>query len=154
MSLKWASHLKLESGSSNCSHGARTCAPSTITMWRNSLRNLLGGQCTSSRWPLVWFKYEHELYSHIWFAFRCQTDKVVNCTCMSNWWGRVANGGLRYLCTGCPAPDIGYKYCLEWNVWDTVSTFIHLPRMFHPWIFSSNNELNNLPCLHQIHIIN
>ena len=39
--------------------------------------------------------------------------------------------GLSFLGASCPVPGFGNEYHLEWKiiVWDTVPTFIHLPRM-------------------------
>ena len=43
----------------------------------------------------------------------------------------MAYGGLPFQVTGCPIPDVGINYLSEMiNVWDSVSTFIHLPRTF------------------------
>ena len=45
----------------------------------------------------------------------------------------MAYGGLPFPDTGCPVPDI-YIYCMPdmINVWDTVTSFIHLSWMFPP----------------------
>ena len=42
----------------------------------------------------------------------------------------MAWGGLPFPDTGCPALDLGNKYYLEWNIPDTISIFLNLPRMF------------------------
>ena len=41
-------------------------------------------------------------------------------------------GGLPFPGTGCPIPDVDYLclLCIDFYVWDAVSTFNHLPRMF------------------------
>ena len=54
----------------------------------------------------------------------------------------MAYGGLPFPDTGCPVSDVYFYYVSDTiNVWDTVSLFIHLPRMFlfmdilfEPWI--------------------
>ena len=44
----------------------------------------------------------------------------------------MACGGLPFLGTGCPIPDVDnlYLLCIDIYVWDAVSIFNHLPRMF------------------------
>ena len=44
----------------------------------------------------------------------------------------MACGGLPFPGTGCPIPDVDYLclLCIDFYVWDAVSTFNHLPRMF------------------------
>ena len=44
----------------------------------------------------------------------------------------MACGGLPFPGTGCPIPDVDYLclLCIDFCVWDAVSTFNHLPRMF------------------------
>ena len=44
----------------------------------------------------------------------------------------MACGGLPFPGTGCPIPYVDYLclLCIDFNVWDAVSTFNHLPRMF------------------------
>ena len=44
----------------------------------------------------------------------------------------MAFGGLPFPGTGCPIPDVDYLclLCIDLYVWDAVSTFNHLPRMF------------------------
>ena len=44
----------------------------------------------------------------------------------------MACGGLPFPGTGCPIPDVDYLclLCIDFNVWDAVSIFNHLPRMF------------------------
>ena len=44
----------------------------------------------------------------------------------------MACGGLPFPGTGCPIPDADYLclLCIDFYVWDAVSTFNHLPRMF------------------------
>ena len=44
----------------------------------------------------------------------------------------MACGGLPFPDTGCPIPDVDYLCLLyiDFYVWDAVSTFNHLPRMF------------------------
>ena len=37
--------------------------------------------------------------------------------------------------TGCPIPDVTNLYLIRCNVWATVSTYVHLPRMFPPMDF-------------------
>ena len=46
--------------------------------------------------------------------------------------GGMACGGLPFPGTGCPIPDVDYLCLLgiDFYVWDAVSTFNHLPRMF------------------------
>ena len=42
----------------------------------------------------------------------------------------MAYGGLPFLDTGCPVLDVYIYYLADMvDVWDTVSTFIHIPRM-------------------------
>ena len=58
------------------------------------VRNLWGGQCVSSWWPLVWLWYLHQLCSFIWFVFRCLKDGVCdlykNALLMGKGWSKVA----------------------------------------------------------------
>ena len=44
----------------------------------------------------------------------------------------MACGGLPFPGTGCPIPDVDYLcwLCIDFYVWDAVSTFNHLRRMF------------------------
>ena len=44
----------------------------------------------------------------------------------------MACGGLPFPGTGCPIQDVDYLclLCIDYYVWDAVSTFNHLPRMF------------------------
>ena len=44
----------------------------------------------------------------------------------------MACGGLPFPGTGCPIPDVDYLclLCIDFYVWDAVSIFNHLPRMF------------------------
>ena len=44
----------------------------------------------------------------------------------------MACGGLPFPGTGCPKPDVDYLclLCIDFYVWDAVSIFNHLPRMF------------------------
>ena len=44
----------------------------------------------------------------------------------------MACGGLPFLGTGCPIPDVDNLclLCIDFYVWDSVSIFNHLPRMF------------------------
>ena len=44
----------------------------------------------------------------------------------------MACGGLPFLGTGCPIPDVDILclLCIDFYVWDAVSIFNHLPRMF------------------------
>ena len=44
----------------------------------------------------------------------------------------MACGGLPFPGTGCPIPDVDYLclLCIDFYVWDAVSNFNHLPRMF------------------------
>ena len=45
----------------------------------------------------------------------------------------MAYGGLHFPDTGCPVPDVYIYYVPDIiNVWNTVSTLIHLPWMFPP----------------------
>ena len=56
----------------------------------------------------------------------------------------MAYGGLPFLDTGCPVPDAYIYYEPNMiNVWDTFSTFIHLPWMFTPTDNHLNNGLDN-----------
>ena len=60
----------------------------------------------------------------------------------------MACGGLPFPGTGCPIPDVDYLClsCIDFYVWDAVSTFNHLPRMFFSPDFAFlNNGLNMLP---------
>ena len=51
---------------------------------------------------------------------------------MYNKGGGMACGGLPFPGTGCPIPDVDYLclLCIDFYVWDSVSIFNHLPRMF------------------------
>ena len=44
----------------------------------------------------------------------------------------MACGGLPFPRTGCPIRDVDYLcfLCIDFYVWDAVSNFNHLPRMF------------------------
>ena len=44
----------------------------------------------------------------------------------------MACGGLPFPGTGCPIPDVNNLclLCIDFYVWDAVSIFNHLPRMF------------------------
>ena len=43
----------------------------------------------------------------------------------------MACGGLPFPGTGCPIPDVdNLCLCIDFYVWDAVSIFNHLPRMF------------------------
>ena len=44
----------------------------------------------------------------------------------------MACGGLPFLGTGCPIPDVDYPclLCIDFYVWDAVSIFNHPARMF------------------------
>ena len=50
----------------------------------------------------------------------------------------MACGGLPFPGTGCPIPDVDFLclLCIDFYVWDAVSTFNHLPRMFLPTDFA------------------
>ena len=69
---------------------------------------------------LLWYHFEvtqhHLTYEHI-----CVYRHIYQ-----------ACGGLPFPGTGCPIPDVDYLclLCIDFYVWDAVSTFNHLPRMF------------------------
>ena len=67
-------------------------------------------------------------------------------------------GGLPFLDTGCPVPDIHIYYVPDMiNVGDTVSTFIHLPCVFPPayiLFLTMDWIIQNGPPLYQIYILN
>ena len=46
--------------------------------------------------------------------------------------GGMVCGGPPFPGTGCPIPDVDYlcSLCIDFYVWDAVSIFNHLPRMF------------------------
>ena len=48
--------------------------------------------------------------------------------CFTSWLHRSGT----HIITGCPIPDVDYLclLCIDFYVWDAVSTFNHLPRMF------------------------
>ena len=49
----------------------------------------MGRQCVSSRWPMDWFGYLHNLYIDIWFTFKSLIDGVCHLVYL-NWpnWGK------------------------------------------------------------------
>ena len=69
----------------------------------------------------------------------------------------MAYGGRPFTDTGCPVPDV-YSYYVSAmiNVWDTVSTFNHLPWMFLPTdlFFTTDWMIYNKLPLNQIYILN
>ena len=85
-------------------------------MSRDRHRNLLDRQCVSSRWPLYWFRYLHELCIEIWFSF---VSRQMGCaTCIYLYWllGKgMAYGGLPFPGTGYPIPDVSNIF-LIWNI--------------------------------------
>ena len=58
-----------------------------------------------------------------------RTLHVIMCLLMGE---GMACGGLPFPGTGCPIPDVDYLclLCIDFYVWDAVSIFNHLPRMF------------------------
>ena len=57
------------------------------------------------------------------------TGNSIMCLLM---WEGVACGGLAFPGTGCPITDVDNLclLCFDFYVWDAVSIFNHLPRMF------------------------
>ena len=70
----------------------------------------------------------------------------------------MAYGGLPFLHTGGPVPDIYIYHVSDMiNVWDTVSTFIHLPRIFllmNILFWTMDWIIYNGPPLYHIYILN
>ena len=98
------------------SHGAGTFVYPFNYRSRNRHRNLWDGQCVSSWWPPDWFGYLHGVKIDIWFTYKSLVDGV--CHLFYLYWlmGKgMAYGGLPFLGTGCPVPDVANIY-LIWNV--------------------------------------
>ena len=64
----------------------------------------------------------------------------------------MACGGLPFLCTGCPIPDVDNLclLCIDFYVWDAVSIFNHLPRMFLSMDFAF--RITDWTCYHGPHL--
>ena len=64
----------------------------------------------------------------------------------------MACGGLPFPGTGCPIPDVDYLclLCIDFYVWDAVSIFNHLPRMFLSTEFSF--WITDWTCCHGPHL--
>ena len=63
----------------------------------------------------------------------------------------MAYGGLLFSDSGCPVPDVYIDHVSDMiNVWDTVSTVIHLLWMFLP----TDCIIYNGPLLYQIYVLN
>ena len=64
----------------------------------------------------------------------------------------VACGGLPFPGTGCPIPDVDYLclLCIDFYVWDAVSIFNHLPRMFLSTDFAF--RITDWTCCHGPHL--
>ena len=67
-------------------------------------------------------------------------------------WHWMACGGLPFPGTGCPIPDIDYLclLCIDFYVWDAVSIFNHLPRMFLSTGFAF--RITDWTCCHGPHL--
>ena len=126
----------------------------------NMRRNLWVRQCVSSWWHLDWFGYLLEMNISIWFTFKCLTEWL--CHLFYFYWlmGKgTAYGGLPFLGTGCPVPDVANNY-LIWNAecmgycfyscppaydvsaqglsfWKTDWTSCHGPHLYHIYILYS-----------------
>ena len=59
------------------------------------------------------------------------------CSICIDWWGKtMAYDDLPFSDTVCPVPDVNNVYLIwRFNVWATVFTIVHLPRMFPPTDF-------------------
>ena len=64
----------------------------------------------------------------------------------------MACGGLPFLGTGCPVPDVDNicLLCIDFYVWDVFSIFNHLPRMFLSTDFAF--RITDLKCCHGSHL--
>ena len=64
----------------------------------------------------------------------------------------VACGGLPFPGTGCPIPDVDYLCLLfiDFYIWDAVSIFNHLPRMFLSTDFAC--RITDWTCWHGPHL--
>ena len=64
----------------------------------------------------------------------------------------MACGGLPFPGTGCPIPDVDYLclLCIDFNVWDAVSIFNHLPRIFLSTDFAF--RIPDWTCCHGPHL--
>ena len=63
-----------------------------------------------------------------------------------------ACGVVPFLGTGCPIPDVDNLclLCIDFYVWDSVSIFNHLPRMFLPTDFAF--RITDCTCYHGPHL--
>ena len=64
----------------------------------------------------------------------------------------MASDGLPFPGTGCPIPDVGNLclLCIDFYVWDAVSIFNHLPRMFLSTDFAF--RITDWTCCHGPHL--
>ena len=64
----------------------------------------------------------------------------------------VLSGGLPFLGTGCPIPDLDNLclLCFDFYVWDAVSIFNHLPRML--WSTDFAFWITDWTCYHGPHL--
>ena len=64
----------------------------------------------------------------------------------------MACGGLPFPGTGYPIPDVDYLclLCIDFYVWDAVSIFNHLPRMF--WSTDFAFQITDWTCCHGPHL--
>ena len=86
----------------------------------------------NSGYTHVFVIYNMSLYEYIYncvFGSLISDVHVIMCLLMGE---GMACGGLPFPGTGCPIPDVDYLclLCIDFYVWDAVSTFNHLPRMF------------------------
>ena len=104
---------------------------------------------SSLAWTLMIICTSVYIYKTVCLDPWYRTWHVIMCLLMGE---GMACGGLPFPGTGCPTPDVDNLclLCIDFYVWDAVSIFNHLPRMFLSTDFAF--RITDWTCCHGPHL--